>query len=99
MSIRLHGHYRFKGAILLAPSLEFKTPNPVITGKAQFLKRFQEPRILLFTLLPVPGLLELTYATFAPGDEMPDWLMKPREKRAITWQEEVVEEQAEQDKW
>ena len=45
------------------------------------------------------GLLELTYATFAPGDEMPDWLMKPRENRAITWQELHVQEQAEKDKW
>ena len=76
LSIKLYGHYRFKGGIMLAPSLEFKTPNPVISG-----------------------LMELTYATFAPNDEMPDWVMKPREQRAITWQEEVVQQQTDLDKW
>lgn len=76
LSIKLTGHYRFKGGIMLAPSLDFKTPNPVISG-----------------------LLELTYATFAPDDEMPDWVMKPREQRAITWQEEVVQQQTDLDKW
>ena len=73
LSIKLFGHYRFKGVIMLAPSIDFKTPNSVISG-----------------------LLELTYATFAPGDEMPDWIIRPRDTRAITWQEEVVIKQAEQ---
>ena len=73
LSMRLFGHFRFKGLVMLAPALDFKVPSPVVVG-----------------------LLEMTYATFAPNDEMPDWIMKPKEPQAITWREEAVQQQVDQ---
>ena len=73
-SIKLQVTNRYKGAIMIAPSIEFKIPNPFITA-----------------------LLEITYATFAPGDEMPDWLVNSQSEgtKEIAWQEEVVLKQTE----
>jgi len=73
LSTRLLGHVRFRGLIMLAPSLDFKTPNVAIAG-----------------------LLEMTVATFAPNELMPDWIMKPRDPQPITWREEQIKEQADQ---